>query len=350
MSSQDDHTLNLLSEDERLALAELEEDNKAIAVEAAARAARGGDDDDDDDEDDDDADDAAAAPAPAPAPAPATAPVPEDPPAPAPAAEVVETPPPPVPAPAPAPEPAYSFKLPDDFEGRVTALDEKFSTLDKRFDDGEIERAEYQNELRTLTREQSELDGLKQRADISEDMARQANERTAKAEHEAWSAAVVNLCKDALKPELGGLDYENDEKLAKLLIAEATAMTKDADYAGKSKEWIMSEAHRIVAFRKGIVITAESQAKAKEEASKAEADKKAAAKVESDKAAKAEAAAKRKPPIDKVPQTLAHVPGTDGPGDLAGEFVDVDSLEGEAYEEAVSKMTPAQRAKYLAST
>lgn len=60
----------------------------------------------------------------------------------------------------------------------------------------------------------------------------------------------------------------------------------------------------------------------------------------------AEAVAARKPALDKAAKTLAQVPGSDGPGDVEGEFANLDSLEGEALEDAIKKMSPDQRERF----
>ena len=61
----------------------------------------------------------------------------------------------------------------------------------------------------------------------------------------------------------------------------------------------------------------------------------------------ADAKAKRKPPVDAAPTTLAQVPGSDGPGDVSDEFSDVLALDGLEFEEAIARMSPAQREKFL---
>ena len=60
-----------------------------------------------------------------------------------------------------------------------------------------------------------------------------------------------------------------------------------------------------------------------------------------------EAIAKRKPPVDAAPKTLAQVPGSDGPGDVGSEFADIEALDGMEYEDAIARMSPAQREKFL---
>ena len=61
----------------------------------------------------------------------------------------------------------------------------------------------------------------------------------------------------------------------------------------------------------------------------------------------AAAVAARKPPIDAAPKGLAHVPGGDGPGDVASEFADVDNLVGDALDDAIARMTPERRERYM---
>ena len=50
---------------------------------------------------------------------------------------------------------------------------------------------------------------------------------------------------------------------------------------------------------------------------------------------------------EEILNTLAQVPGSDGPGDVAGEFADVLALDGMEYEAAIARMTPAQRERFL---
>lgn len=54
----------------------------------------------------------------------------------------------------------------------------------------------------------------------------------------------------------------------------------------------------------------------------------------------------RKPDLKAETPSLAHVPGGDGPGDVAGEFADILALDGEDYEAAVARLTPAQRERF----
>ena len=321
MSSERDHALSLLSEEERKAIEEPIEDAADADLDGEAG-------EDEDDEADDEADGAQGADADDGDPEGDEGDPGEDEPAAAAAAPAgpVET---------ASALPTYSFKLPDDFDARVTALEGKFDALETEYSDGEMSPETYRKELRALTREQSELDGMKQRAEIAEDMNRQTAERQAKIEQASWEAAVLELCAFALKPENGGLDYEKDENLAKQLIAQTKALQESPGKADKSKQWLLQEAHRVVMFLNGKAAPGAAPAPAP------------AAPAKEAKAKKAEVAAARKPDLAKAAKSLGDVAGTTHPGDVSGnEFAHLDGLEGDAFASAYSKLTPAQRDAY----
>jgi hypothetical protein len=86
--------------------------------------------------------------------------------------------------------------------------------------------------------------------------------------------------------------------------------------------WFLEEAHRIVRAKHNIQAPA----------------------------AKTQTSTKRPAPLSQVPKTLAGVPGPDGPGDVGNdEFQDIDKLSGLELEDAVAKLSPAARAKYLSA-
>ena len=319
MSSERDHALSLLSEEERKAIEEPIEDAADADLDGEAG-------EDEDDEADDEADGAQGADADDGDPEGDEGGPGEDEPAAAAAAPTgpVET---------PSALPTYSFKLPDDFDARVTALEGKFDELETEYSGGDMSPETYRKELRALTREQSELDGMKQRAEIAEDMNRQTAEHQAKIEQASWEAAVLELCAFALKPENGGLDYEKDENLAKQLIAQTKALQESPGKADKSKQWLLQEAHRVVMFLNGKAAPGAAPAPAAPE--------------KEAKAKKAEVAAARKPDLAKAAKSLGDVAGTTHPGDVSGnEFAHLDGLEGDAFASAYSKLTPAQRDAY----
>jgi hypothetical protein len=291
----------------------------AAALPQAGAATDEGDDDSDDDAGGPPIEGAAAAPAPAPTAQQA---------APAPAPE-----PAPAPAPAPAPTPvaavspvAYSFKLPDDYQARVTAAKEKESALWAKFDEGELSREDLQRELGTLADERESLRAMQMKADLAADMQQQAAQQTRE-------QAVAALFERAAKPEAGGIDYRKDRGKMAQLDSFVKALAADDANEDKPLQWFLDEAHKRVLVLNGIAAGAPAPS--------ADPAK-----------AKADALAARKPDLSGADATLAHVPGGQGTGDVGGEFDDVLALEGEAFEDAINEMArrnPQRFARFQAA-
>lgn len=347
MSSQlDQDALALLTEEERAAIAD-EDARSPEEIAALQRLAAGASDDDDDENDDDTNGNGAApvegkgaAPAPAPAaasPAPAAAPAADDGGAAA-AAAAEAAAATPAPAPAPAAEVAddkpfraeYVVELPADFDAKVTALTEREAEIWKKFDGGEIERADLQAQLRDLEKERGELNSLRVKAEISQEMRAQTAEQE-------WANTVNSFMASTAKAE--GIDYRTDAARSADLDAFVKALASNQANAEKSMSWFLAEAHKRVKALHGDVAAAPAPA--------ASAPAPAAAPAQTTAEALKAAAERRKPPVAAAPVTLAQIPGGDGPGDVGGsEFAHLDALEGDALEAAVAKMTPAQREQY----
>lgn len=326
----DDHLLATLSEDERAALAEHEEDLKAVAAENKG-----------DDEDVVFVDlqaaggEAAAAAAAAPAPTEAAAA-----PAAAPAASPAAAEAPAAPAPAPAEAqaeteavddeliiPAFKAELPADFNDKVKALDERESAAEQRLEDGEIDRAEHRRLMREIAEERKPLERLQIKVELAAEMHEQQVAEATK----AAAGQVIALAKTQ------GLDYTTDD--AKWGDLTGFAKQLEARHPDKGPKWVLNEAHkRVLALHdiKPAPAPAPSPAPAPAPAA-------AATPAPSPTAA---ALAARKPDLAQVPQSLAQVPGGEGPGDVHGEFADIMALSGEAFEAAIARMTPAQRERF----
>jgi hypothetical protein len=141
-----------------------------------------------------------------------------------------------------------------------------------------------------------------------------------------WQNTINKSMVEFAKPENGGIDYRKDADKAADLDQFVKVLANRTENSDKPMDWFLTEAHKRVKALHGVA-TAEKKV-----------DPAAAAKVANDA---------RKPPIGSAPATLAQVPGGDGPGDVAGEFADLDALEGEALEGAIAKLTPAQREKWV---
>ena len=309
----DEHILSTLTPEEVAAIKEEPSAEEIAAIAAIANGAEDGPDDDDDD-DADGANEQAAAEAAATAAtaAPAAAAL-------APAAK--ETPPEPDAAPAPEPEtaefrPRYEAKLPDDFATQEAAIKEQADALVAKFKGGDIDFDQYQVEAAALAKSERALDEIRLKASLSQEM-------TAQTAEQQWAFTVRRFMSATAKAE-GGIDYVKDAEKNADLDLFVKALARDEKNSDKPAEWFLSEAHRRVQAMHGIA-TKPTPAPTLEKP-----------------------AASRKPPIDAAPKTLAQVPGGDGPGDVDGnEFADVDRLTGDAQEEAIRRMTPSQRERYM---
>lgn len=210
----------------------------------------------------------------------------------------------------------YVAKLHDDFKAQVEQLTTESEDLAAKFKAGDIEFDEYRTASADLNARRHELDRLQVKAEISEEMAQQNAARE-------WQTAIATTFKAA---KGAGIDYEADTGKRSDLDTFVKALAAKDENADKSMRWFLDEGHKRVLALHGIA---------------------AATPAAGDPTPKPTPTS-RKPPLDAVPQTLAQVPGSDGPGDIAGEFSDVDRLGGDALEDAIRRMSPADRERYFA--
>lgn len=216
---------------------------------------------------------------------------------------------------------SYQVSLPDDFNDQVKALDEREAELSRKFKAGEIEADEFLTENKAISGERSKLDRIATKAEIASEMGEQT-------ELQRWNWTVERFMREVKKAE--GIDYKAEQDgIGVDLDAFVKVLANNPANADKPAEWFLQEAHKRTKALHGLT------------------DKKPDANEKGD--AKKKAAAERKPDTSKLPASLAQVPGGDGPGDVGDEFADIDKLDGLAYEQALAKMTPAQRERYLAT-
>lgn len=214
--------------------------------------------------------------------------------------------------------PQYKASLPEDFNQRMQSVNEREQKLWDDFENGEVDRTALQKGLAEVNEERSQLNDIKVKASISEEMNQQASEQ-------AWANAVVKFASRVA--ETDGIDYWTDKQKQADLDLFVVRLANDPENNDKPNSWFLQEAHKRVKALHGIVDTSKQQEPPKKDNTKPQT---------------------RKPAVDSLPKTLAGVPGSDGPGDLAGEFADLDRLEGTDLEDAIAKMTEAQRERYMA--
>lgn len=297
MSTLDADALATLTPEERAAI---EDDTPTPGDLDALKAVAGSADDADDDEDDDEAGDK---PADKPADA-AKADKPADPPADTRAEPVAERP------------ARYDAELPTKFDEQLQALKSQDADLRAKFKAGEIDIDERDEGLALLTEQREEL--LVQRTTAV--TLNKINETNAKNEDANFEAAFVARVKG------DGVDYGLEENQEQFNVCLKRVLGKTPNL-NRSDAW--DEAHKLTARALGVTLGDAPPAKKADPVG--------------------DAVAKRRAPLDAAPKTLAQVPGGDGPGDVGGEFADIEALTGMEYEAAIARMSPAQREKFLRS-
>lgn len=228
------------------------------------------------------------------------------------------------PAVTPAPEPRaprYEAKLPEDYDAKVQNLSEREAELKRMFKSGEIEFDDFEAQRDELLREREQLTIVRTKAEISQEMTAQTAEQQWLNTVQTFVSATAQLPADK-----GGIDYRVDTDKAADLDTFVKTLAARNEHADKSMDWFLKEAHRRVLALHSLGSQASAPAPAP---------------------SPAPAPVSRKPSLEAVPTTLAQVPGGDGPGDVTGEFSDVLSLEGLEYEQAIARMTPSQRERFL---
>lgn len=209
--------------------------------------------------------------------------------------------------------PRYEAALPSDYDDQIKALKDRDAELRQKFKDGEIDIDERDAGLAELSEQREQLLVARAKAEISQEMTQQSAAQT-------WQNTVNTFMARAAKEE-GGIDYRKDQAKAEDLDSFVKFLANKQENADKPMEWFLQEAHKRVQALHGVAVTKRETIE--------------------------EAKAKRKPPLDAAPKTLAQVPGSDGPGDVESEFADIDALDGWELEQAIARMSPTQRAKYL---
>ena len=304
MSTLDDELLATLTPEEREAFEASEYDEQELdTIKKIAGEASDDDDADDEDDEDDDAEPVEGKAAPKaddaePPKALASDPVDEPADEPVAAQPVV---------------PRYEAQLPQDYDQQIAALKARDAELRQRFKDGDIDIDERDAGLAELAEQRERLLVLRAKAEISQEMTQQTAAQQ-------WQSTVNSFLSRVAKDE--GLDYRRDAAKAEDLDAFVKFLANKQENSDKPMEWFLAEAHKRVMALHGVAKPAP-------------------------KDPVADAKAKRKPPVDAAPTTLAQVPGSDGPGDVSDEFSDVLALDGLEFEEAIARMSPAQREKFL---
>ena len=214
--------------------------------------------------------------------------------------------------------PRYSGNLPEDYEAKLHALQEEKRGLVQKYKSGDIDFDEYSAQAEGLNARRDELALIKIQADVANNIGKQTEEQR-------WLFVIEGFFSETLAAE--GIDYLHDQEKIEVLDSFIKTIGTNPKNANMRYEDAIREAHKRTKAYFGIT--------------------EAAPPVVPATPSKPEAKPTRKPPVDDAPKTLAQVPGSDGPGDLAGEFANLDNLDGLDLERALQALTPAQRDRYL---
>lgn len=209
----------------------------------------------------------------------------------------------------------YKVDLPADFDDKLKANKVARADLRKRFNDGQMDQAEYDAGIDDLDDRREELARLKTRAEIAAEMRQQS-------EQSAWFNTINAFFGDAaVNPELGIVDYRRDVAKQADLDAFVKALGATPGNENKPMRWYLEEGHRRVVALHSVPLT-----------------KKAPVDV------------RRKPDASAVVTNLADVPGGAGDADpSSSEFAEIDKLNGMEFERALASMSPDKRERYLLS-
>lgn len=208
----------------------------------------------------------------------------------------------------------YQAPLPSDYDDQIKAIKDEDAALRQKFKDGEIDIDERDAGLAALAEKREGLVIQRAKAEIAQEMSQQSAQRQ-------WESTVATFLTGAAKEE-GGFDYRKDDGKRADLDQFLKILADKPENADKPMDWFLQEAHKRVKALHGVAPAPKRET------------------VE-------EAVARRRAPVSAMPKNLSQVPGSDGPGDVDGEFADIERLEGLEYEAAIAKLTPAQREKFL---
>ena len=212
----------------------------------------------------------------------------------------------------PQAKPLFDAELPADLEAKRVEIDGKEDSLVEQFDNGDITFAEYNKQLRDLSRERRELDRIEFKAELSREAQQNQVEQ-------GWQVAQATFF--ASHPEIDQGNQAQMAALDYLVRTETQAVLEKGGAIG------VPELERAYAkFKQSFSITDTAKQETKEQSQP-----------------------KPKKQV-VVPPNLGKVPASAATDTDDGKFAHLDRLaesDPMAFEEALGKMTDAQRDEYM---
>ena len=206
------------------------------------------------------------------------------------------------------PKPLFNADLPTDIEAQRTALDEKEAAIDQQYDEGDILFTEHKQALRDINKQRNALDRAELKAELAAEAYQTQIENNWQASKEAFFSA---------HPEFK-IDNEAKWVAFDQLVKNETKTVLDKGGAVGVPE--LERAY--TKYKQAFNIEAASPKQAKAPASKNEG---------------------------VVPPNLGKLPAATANDTDDGKFAHLDRLEGVAFEDALAKLSDAQRDEYLRS-
>ena len=206
------------------------------------------------------------------------------------------------------PKPLFNTEIPADIQAQRTEIDEKEDALDKQFDEGDITFSEHKKALREINQQRNALD----RAELKAELAAEAYQTQI---DNSWQASQTAFF--ASHPEL---NTANEVQMTALdhLVRQETKATLD-----KGGSIGVPELERAYTkYKQAFNIEAAAPKQAKAPSAKNEG---------------------------VVPPNLGKLPAATANDTDDGKFAHLDRLEGVAFEDALAKLSDAQRDEYLRS-
>lgn len=207
------------------------------------------------------------------------------------------------------PKPLFNAELPADIQAQRTAIDEKEDALDKQFDEGDITFSEHKKALREINQQRNALD----RAELKAELAAEAYQTQI---DNSWQASQTAFF--SAHPEINTANDVQMTALDHLVRQETKAVLDKGGVIG------VPELERAYAKFKQAFNIADSSPKQQQKQVKT-------------------------PKNGIVPPNLGTLPAATANDTDDGKFAHLDRLEGVAFEDALAKLSDAQRDEYLRS-
>ena len=206
------------------------------------------------------------------------------------------------------PKPLFNTELPADIQAQRTEIDEKEDALDKQFDEGDITFSEHKKALREINQQRNALDRAELKAELAAEAYQTQIDNSWQASQEAFFSA---------HPEF---KIDNEAKWAafdQLVKNETKSVLDKGGVVG------VPELERAYTkYKQAFNIEAAAPKQAKAPSAKNEG---------------------------VIPPNLGKLPAATANDTDDGKFAHLDRLEGVAFEDALAKLSDAQRDEYLRS-